>query len=151
MFLFLFIMQSPNWQQLPFNAFLLFSFFPIIFIISVSTVFFVLPNHSLHNFHASQKRRRISSTFNVRFLHNCCTIVLMLLFLFLLLFPFLFELFDVTIPNVPLGYFSSDIFGGRRNCCCSSFFDLWINCLHFSSIVVEFISHRLFDSLHILS
>ena len=53
MFFFLLIVKPPNRQQITFQLVLLFSFFPIVFIVAILAILFILPNHSLHNFHAS--------------------------------------------------------------------------------------------------
>ena len=143
-FLFL-VMKSPNWKKITFERILFFSFLPIILIIFIFAILLVLPDHSFHNFHASQKRRRVSSRLD-SFFRN-----MLILITFIILLSFFFKILDITIPNFPLSDLSSNVFSCWWDRCCSSLSYLRVNCLDFSTIVIEFISHRLFNSLYILT
>lgn len=134
MFLFLFVMESPNRQKITLQRILFLSFFPIVLIFSVFIILLILPDHSLHDLHTSKERRRISSGFNSLFGY-------IFILTFIILFGLFLEILNISIPNFPLSYFSSNILSCGRYCCSSSFSDFRINCLHLSSIVIEFISH----------
>ena len=136
MFLLFFIVHSPNGKQLAFNTFWFFSFFPIVFIIPVFVIFLILSDHSLHDLGASLEGSRIPSwlwTF------------LFLISAFILNSSFFFQILNVVIPNIPLSDFTTDVDVCWELSCGSSFFHFWVNCLNFSSVIVELIPHGLFD------
>lgn len=143
MLLLLFVMQSPNWQQLPLRSLLLLAFLPIILVIAIFAILLVLSDHPLHDLHAPQKRWRVSARLDWFLRDILLHVFVLILVIGLLIRGLLLELVDVGVPNVPLGDFSSDVLGGRSDCGCASFPDFRIYCLHFSAIVVELIPHRL--------
>ena len=122
----------------------LLSFLPIIFIVVIFSIFFVLSDHSLHDFHTSFKRSRVSSTF----VRSFYFLLLPILFIISVLF---FELFDVRVPNLPLSDFSSQIIGDGRASSCSSLSYGSVDGLNFSIFVVEFVLHCLLDSFCIFA
>ena len=56
-----------------------------------------------------------------------------------------FQVFDVAIPDFPLSDLPSDVFVGRWTSGCSLLPDFWVDGLHFSTVVIELVSHRLLD------
>lgn len=70
---------------------------------------------------------------------------------FLIFFSLFLKIFNISIPNIPLSNLSSYILSWRWNRCSTSLFYLRINCLNLSSVVVEFISHWLFNSFYIFT
>ena len=56
-----------------------------------------------------------------------------------------FQVFDVAIPDFPLSDLPSDVFVGRGTSGSSFLSDFWVDGLHFSTVVIELVSHRLLD------
>lgn len=61
------------------------------------------------------------------------------------------ELFDVSVPDLPLSYFSSQVVGNRRAGSCSSFFNGGVDSLDLSVLVVKLVLHGLLYSFNILA
>jgi hypothetical protein len=79
-------------------------------------------------------------------------LTLFLIFVFLLIIlVFLFELFNVGVPDFPLSDLASKIVSDRRTGSSSSFLDRSVDGLDFSIFVVEFVLHGLLDSFDILA
>lgn len=98
MFLLLLIVESPNGEEFSLRAVGLFSFLPVVLVVIVSLIFFVLPNHPLHDLHAPLERGGVSAGVGLPLLGGRSLVVLLGLFL---------ELLDIAVPNVPLGNLSS--------------------------------------------
>jgi len=129
---------------------LFFTFLPIITIFIVLFVLLVLTNHSFHDFHTSFERNRVSSSLGSLLLLSFIVVMLLIFFLFIL-FLFSLELINITVPDFPLGNLSSKIISNWWFCGSSSLFNIWINGLNFSSFVIEFVSHCLFDGFYIFT
>ena len=137
-FLFL-IVESPNGKKLSFHSFLFFSFFPVVFIVSVLAVFFILPNHPLHYFNTPLEWVRISAWWlRMLFLRLLSLLSFFIIRLFL-------EVFNIGIPDVPLSNLSPNVFIVRRNCSSTALPNIGIHSLHLTPVVVEFVSHWLFN------
>ena len=140
MFLFLLVAKSPNRQQFSLDTLSLFTLLPVVFIVIIFTVFLILADHPFHDLHTSFERSRVSSTFLLNFGFT------------LLLFSILFlHLFNIGIPYIPLCDFSSQILDNWRTGSCTTIFDGRVDCLHFTTAVVELVAHRLLDGLYILA
>lgn len=118
---------------------------PIIPVVVVLFVLLILANHPLHDLHASFERGGVSSASWISLFSFP-----LLVSYFLVVLIFLLELFDVGIPDCPLGDFSSQVVSDGRTGGCSSLLDRRINRLDLPVFIVEFVLHGLFDGLDIL-
>lgn len=145
MFFLFFVAESPNRQQLSLWRLCLFAFLPIVLIIVIFLILFVLSYHPLHDLHASLEWCRIPSSWLVWLLF------FLLISTFLVVFVLLFELLDVGVPYLPLSNFSSEVVGNWRASRCSNLLYWRVNGLNLSALIVELVSHCLFNGLNILS
>lgn len=120
------------------------SFLPIILIFIIFFILLYLFYGSFHYFYTSLEWFRISSLFPTLFLF-------FLMMNFFLIFVLFLKLFNIWIPYLPLSNLSSQIINYRRVSCGSSLFYTGICCLNLSTLIIEFISHCLFNSLNIFS
>lgn len=110
-----------------------------------------MTNHSFHDFHTSFERNRVSSSLGSLLLLSFFIMMMLFIFFFLIFFLFPFKFINITVPNFPLGNLSSKIISNWWFCGSSSLFNIWINGLNFSSFVIEFVSHCLFDGFYIFT
>jgi hypothetical protein len=79
-------------------------------------------------------------------------LLLFLVFVILLVVSvLLLELFDISIPDFPLGDLASKVVGDGWAGSCSSFLDGGVDSLDLSVLVVEFVLHGLFDGFNIFA
>lgn len=146
MFLLFLVTEPPNRQKLAFRSLCLLTLLPVVLVIIVLLILFILPDHPLHDLHASLERGGVPSSLSTSGL-----LFFLLVAALLIILSFLLELFNIGIPDLPLGHFSSEVISDRWASGSSSFFDRRVNGLDLSALVIELIPHRLFDSLHILA
>ena len=79
-------------------------------------------------------------------------LLLFLVFVILLVVSvLLLELFDISVPDFPLGDLTSKVVGDGWTGSCSSFLNGSVDSLDLSILVVEFVLHGLFDSFNIFA
>ena len=149
MFLLLFIVKSPNGQQLPLRSTLLLTLLPIILIIVILLVLLILANHSLHDLHASLKRDRVPAA--LRFLVRGFLVVVLLVLLFLVLFFLTLEFLNVLVPDLPLGDLAPQVVRDRGLGGCAFLLDVGVDSLDLATLVVELVAHRLLYGLDVFA
>ena len=76
-------------------------------------------------------------------------VVLLILLLIFLLLPLKF--FNISVPDLPLSDFTSQIISNWRSGSGSLLFDIRVDSLDLTTFVIELVSHRLLDGLNIFA